>query len=891
MTFPGGKNRMATKLLIVATFLTIFASAEPAKAGLANGNSTTNAQNLYTFISGLNSKSSKRILSGQNILQETNTPTGITDENDLIWNLASQTGKVPAIVGADFNDTDTNQQISPELVTLAQKQGCIIEIDGGLTFPNQTSGESLDHLLPGGADNAAFITSMQALAAQLKYFQQNNITVLYRPLHEMNGSWASYYTTDTASFQALWQYLFTYFTQTEGLNNLIWVFAPNNSGDGVPSCEAYYPGSAYVDIVGADVYNDTATMAEYSYFTTLGKPIFYTEFGNGSGSGGGSYNGTYNFETQLIATIKSTYPNVVGFMAWSDWADSSVSGGWVYKSIEQNIEGGMMSDSWVLTASDLQSGGYGDPVSGLTGYYEIVNQSTGMALTLDSMTQGSASLSGATYGGNIYQMWSLAPDVSGGYTMTNLYSNQILYAPYPGTSGESVLQYGEASWLAGYREWNVTSNGNGTYTITNDLYPSICLTSSGTNVTASTSTGAASQQWILTPISPSTPSSTAIQWGTATNITTDTDVATNGTYVDAALLDTEANLGASSLNNFLTVNGVSFNIVANGTSDATDPSGDIELTSSRTVTSAGGDSPSGSAAYNTLVTHLEYASGTTTQTVTLNNLTVGHTYQVQIWSAYISGGTRPLDLSGTDGTDSITLEPGTGQFSIGTFTASATSLTFTATPTGTDGMLNAVSLRDITSSGTEGEIQWGSATNVSTDTDVSTNGTYVDAALLDTEANLGASSLSNFLTVNGVSFNIVANGTSGATDPSGDIELTSSRTVTSAGGDSPSGSAAYNTLVTHLEYASGSSSQTVTLNHLTVGHTYQVQIWSAYIEGGTRPLDLSGTSGTDSVTLEPGTGQFSIGTFTASATTLSFTATPTGTDGMLNAVSLRDTTP
>ncbi len=83
----------------------------------------------------------------------------------------------------------------------------------------------------------------------------------------------------------------------------------------------------------------------------------------------------------------------------------------------------------------------------------------------------------------------------------------------------------------------------------------------------------------------------------------------------------------------------------------------------------------------------------------------------------------------------------------------------------------------------------------------------------------------------------------------------------------------------------------MTLNHLTVGHTYQVQIWSAYIEGGTRPLDLSGTSGTDSVTLEPGTGQFSIGTFTASATTLSFTATPTGTDGMLNAVSLRDTTP
>src|SRR5258708_7144554 len=56
---------------VISCFL-IFGGSATVKAGLANANSTSNANNLYNFISGLNAKSNKRILSGQNILQETN---------------------------------------------------------------------------------------------------------------------------------------------------------------------------------------------------------------------------------------------------------------------------------------------------------------------------------------------------------------------------------------------------------------------------------------------------------------------------------------------------------------------------------------------------------------------------------------------------------------------------------------------------------------------------------------------------------------------------------------------------------------------------------------------------------------------------------------------------
>ena len=81
--------------------------------------------------------------------------------------------------------------------------------------------------------------------------------------------------------------------------------------------------------------------------------------------------------------IKNTYPNIVGFIAWSDWP---LNGGWVHKSIARNVDGGMMNDPWVVTAADLKDNGLGTPVQGLTGYYKITNQSNGLALTLDSMT-------------------------------------------------------------------------------------------------------------------------------------------------------------------------------------------------------------------------------------------------------------------------------------------------------------------------------------------------------------------------------------------------------------------------------------------------------------------------------------------------------------------------
>ncbi|MDD5675776.1 MAG: hypothetical protein PHC61_16520, partial [Chitinivibrionales bacterium] len=94
-------------------------------------------------------------------------------------------------------------------------------------------------------------------------------------------------------------------------------------------------------------------------------------------------------------------------------------------------------------------------------------------------------------------------------------------------------------------------------------------------------------------------------------------------------------------------------------------------------------------------------------TITLNNLTSGHTYQIQIWScdAYYDGGNTTITCG-----DSVVLDKskvnglGAGQYVIGTFTAGATApkLTFSGTQNGSGDkgpVINALQVREGGTSG------------------------------------------------------------------------------------------------------------------------------------------------------------------------------------------------
>jgi hypothetical protein len=168
-----------------------------------------------------------------------------------------------------------------------------------------------------------------------------------------------------------------------------------------------------------------------------------------------------------------------------------------------------------------------------------------------------------------------------------------------------------------------------------------------------------------------------ITWGTAQNISSDTDVSTAGTLVNAVVLG--FNRGNPGFNpNPTTVNGVTFQ----GLFFSTNTSGNFTFSGFSTFAFSQPAGPySGlSASYQALL-----SGGTGTSigtgapfTLTMSGLTVGDQYQFEWWNnvslANFNGITTAAagnsvmlnsDLTNTDG--------GLGQFAIGTFTADATS--------------------------------------------------------------------------------------------------------------------------------------------------------------------------------------------------------------------------
>jgi mannan endo-1,4-beta-mannosidase len=100
---------------------------------------------------------------------------------------------------------------------------------------------------PSSADYALLLSDIDTIAIQLRKLQDAHVPVLWRPLHEAEGGWFWWGAKGPKSFIQLWQLLYDRLTKTDGIHNLIWVYT--SGGD-----PAWYPGDAYVDVVGIDAY-------------------------------------------------------------------------------------------------------------------------------------------------------------------------------------------------------------------------------------------------------------------------------------------------------------------------------------------------------------------------------------------------------------------------------------------------------------------------------------------------------------------------------------------------------------------------------------------------------------------------------------------------------------
>lgn len=200
---------------------------------------------------------------------------------------AAVPGAIPMVWGGDV------AWDAAEVVRMAidhHKRGYVIAISwhaarpfdkGMVNFKQQTQGkfsaEQWEELVTEGTEmHKMWIEQVDSIAGYLRALQLNDIPVLWRPFHEMNGEW--FWWGDRRGekgFAVLWQMLYDRLTNYHHLNNLIWVWNPNNPRkhpvDKKMGYELYYPGDKYVDVLAADVYHREWFQDTHDQLVELGK--------------------------------------------------------------------------------------------------------------------------------------------------------------------------------------------------------------------------------------------------------------------------------------------------------------------------------------------------------------------------------------------------------------------------------------------------------------------------------------------------------------------------------------------------------------------------------------------------------------------------------------------
>ena len=278
-----------------------------------NKNASPEAKKLLNYFYSIGGK---QIVSGQH------------GDKRFLDTVKSITGKYPALWGSDFiwnGAKDAGQDVVNEAMQ-KYKEGYIITLmwHQGRPIDNPPFGwkESVQAKLTDAQWKELttqstplyqrWLAQIDVVAGYLKQLDSMHIPILWRPYHEMNGVWFWWGNKPGKDgIQKLWKMMYDRFTNHFHLNNLIWVWGANGPRD-IPGDEAYaykdfYPGSDYVDMLGADVYHLDYEQKDYNELLNLAKekPIALTEVG----------------ELPSVDVLNAQ-PKWCYLLVWSDWVIS-----------------------------------------------------------------------------------------------------------------------------------------------------------------------------------------------------------------------------------------------------------------------------------------------------------------------------------------------------------------------------------------------------------------------------------------------------------------------------------------------------------------------------------------------------------------------------------------
>lgn len=236
---------------------------------LCNPNANKKTNNIYRYLTDIYGK---RTLSGQCTNYGTNT------ETDALY---LGLGKYPALRTFDFiYDSMSYSHKNPpakdvELAIDWSNDGGLVVFDwhwyapskGCAFYANETRFKlsnavteedialldlsEIQALYDNGkisVETLRLVEDIDNISSLMKRMESENVTVLWRPLHEASGGWFWWGASGSEPYKWLWILMYERMTNYHDLNNLIWVW---NGQD-----KDWYPGDQYCDIASVDIYNN-----------------------------------------------------------------------------------------------------------------------------------------------------------------------------------------------------------------------------------------------------------------------------------------------------------------------------------------------------------------------------------------------------------------------------------------------------------------------------------------------------------------------------------------------------------------------------------------------------------------------------------------------------------
>ncbi len=232
-----------------------------------------------------------------------------------------------------------------------------------------TGGDVVTKIMPGGELNYMFNAYLDMIAQYAKEVG-NDTPIMFRPFHENTGSWFWWGAAfcDEEEYKNLYKYTVEYLRDKKDVHNILYVYGPGSEAENITEYGVRYPGDAYVDMIGFDIYHQYPAVGD-SFIENLKKQLkvvedfaaahnklmAVTETGISNGNevllkADNARKDWYNEVLEAVAPSKASF-----FLLWANFSTNQHYTPYVVSKKGEVLSGHEMLDNFISFYNDNKS--------------------------------------------------------------------------------------------------------------------------------------------------------------------------------------------------------------------------------------------------------------------------------------------------------------------------------------------------------------------------------------------------------------------------------------------------------------------------------------------------------------------------------------------------------